>query len=208
MSKVEHDQGRLVELLQNGDQQALADLFALHTARLHNLISMRLDKRVASRVDVDDVLQEVFLDASDRIHHYMNEHSGSIYVWLRLIAMQTIANVHRRHLGTKMRDAKRERSIHQAQPPSAASASLALQLLGQLTSPSQVAMREETAVRIERAIEGMSALDQEVLRLRHFEQLSNTEIAEVLDINKKAASIRYVRALKRLKHILEELDIE
>ena len=69
-------------------------------------------------------------------------------------------------------------------------------------------MREETAVRIERAIEGMSALDQEVLRLRHFEQLSNTEIAEVLDINKKAASIRYVRALKRLKHILEELDIE
>jgi RNA polymerase sigma-70 factor (ECF subfamily) len=121
-----------------------------------------------------------------------------------MIVGQTLVNIHRRHLGAQMRDAKRDISIFAGHHQQAASTSLALQLLGQLTSPSEAAMREETARRLEQAVAGMDELDREVLTLRHFEQLTNSEVCEVLGIKAKAASIRYVRALKRLKEKLAQ----
>jgi len=102
-----------------------------------------------------------------------------------------------------MRDARRDLSINDRQPcPMATSTSLAAQLLGQISSPSQIAMRDELADQLETAIQGMEPIDQEVLALRHYEELTNSEVAEVMGIQQKAASIRYVRALKRLKDIL------
>ena len=193
----------LVEAVQNGDTHALAQLVGHHEGRIRHLIDMQLDARLTGRVDTDDVLQEVYLDAAARIRHFVNEHSGSLFVWLRLITIQTIANVHRRHFGTKMRDVSREMSIFR--PSNNATTSLALQLLGQATSPSQVAMREETAARLIEVINDMSEIDKQILRLRHFEQLSNSEVSEVLEIQPKAASIRYIRALKRLKDVLDTM---
>ena len=101
-----------------------------------------------------------------------------------------------------MRDAAREVSLHRGGYPQATSISLAAHLLGSLTSPSQAAMREEVSRQLEEALESMSAIDHEVLALRHFEELTNCEVAEVLGIQQKAASIRYVRAIARLKDIL------
>ena len=193
----------LLDAMQTGDTHALAELVSIHQSRIRHLIEMQLDTRLTGRVDTDDVLQEVFLDAAARIRHFNNEHSGSLFVWLRLITIQTLANVHRRHFGTKMRDVSREMSIFR--PNHNATTSLALQLLGHATSPSQVAMREETAARLVEVINEMSEIDRQILKLRHFEQLSNSEASEVLDIQPKAASIRYIRALKRLKDVLAEL---
>ena len=193
----------LLDAMQTGDTDALAELVSHHQSRIRHLIEMQLDSRLAGRVDTDDVLQEVFLDAAARIRHFVNEHSGSLFVWLRLITIQTLANVHRRHFGTKMRDVTREMSIFRSN--NNATTSLALQLLGQATSPSQVAMREETAARLVAVINNMSEIDQQILQLRHFEQLTNSEAAEVLQIQPKAASIRYIRALKRLKEVLAEM---
>ena len=193
----------LLDAMQTGDTDALAELVSHHQSRIRHLIEMQLDSRLAGRVDTDDVLQEVFLDAAARIRHFVNEHSGSLFVWLRLITIQTLANVHRRHFGTKMRDVTREMSIFRSN--NNATTSLALQLLGQATSPSQVAMREETAARLVAVINNMSEIDQQILQLRHFEQLTNSEASEVLQIQPKAASIRYIRALKRLKEVLAEM---
>jgi RNA polymerase sigma-70 factor (ECF subfamily) len=87
----------------------------------------------------------------------------------------------------------------------ASSVSLAAQLLGKFTSVSAAAVRAELQVRLQTVLNGLDPLDREVLALRHFEELSNAETAEVLGIGKSAASNRYIRALKRLKEILSTM---
>jgi RNA polymerase sigma-70 factor (ECF subfamily) len=124
------------------------------------------------------------------------------FLWLRWLTGQKLIYLHRHHLGTKMRDAGQEVSLYRGALPQASSESLAVQLLGKLTSPSRAAIRAETQIRIQEAINSMDPMDREVLALRHFEMLSNEETAKVLGISNKAASNRYVRALERLKEIL------
>ena len=204
MSERTSDAAGLAERLRLGDADALADLFSRHRQRLSQIVDFRLDRRLLGRVDPDDILQEAYVDAAERIDYFVNDHSGSVFVWLRLILAQTLANVHRRHLGAQMRDVSREFSIFGHRGTQDASTSLALQLLGHFTSPSQAAIQEETSQKLAQAIEQLGPLDREVLTLRHFEQLTNSEVAEVLGIQKKAASIRYIRALKRLKQVLED----
>ena len=194
----------LLRRVKEGDQQALAELFSLYRDRLWRIINFRLDSRLLGRVDADDVLQEAYLAASQRIEHYLDDSTQTFFIWLRLIANQTMIDVHRRHLGAQMRDASRDMSIH-AHYAQATSMSIASQLLGNFTSPSQIAMRDEVANQLDQAIDSMEPIDREVLALRHFEELSNSEVAEVLGIQQKAASIRYVRALKRLKDVVNKI---
>lgn len=196
----------LLDRLRSRDSRALGELFDLYRERLWRIVHFRMDRRLAGRADADDILQEAYLAAADRLSHYLQAPEQSFFIWLRLVVNQTLVDVHRRHLGAKMRDARRDLSIH-TKPnfPVATSTSLAAQLLGQMTSPSQMAMRDELAEQLEAAIQGMEPIDQEVLALRHFEELTNSEVAEVLGIQQKAASIRYVRALKRLKEVLTEV---
>lgn len=195
----------LLQQLVDGDQAALAQLFANYRNRLLQVVDARMDRRLSGRIDAEDILQEVFLDASKRISHYINHHSGSFFVWLRMVTLQTMADIHRRHVGAQMRDVTREHSLFHGYRNGPASTAIALQLLGKLTSPSQAAMREETAQQLEAAVQGMNELDREVLLLRHFEQLDNKEVAEVLGIKPKAASIRYVRALTRLREMIADI---
>ena len=205
MTDIVESSDELLDRLREGDETALADLFSQHRERLWRMVNFRLDRRLYGRVDADDVLQEAYLNAAQRISHYLNNTSMSFFVWLRQIVLQTMIDLHRQHLGAQMRDAAREVSLHRGGYPQATSVSLAAHLLGSLTSPSQAAMREEVSQQLENALESMSTIDREVLALRHFEQLTNGEVAEVLDIQQKAASIRYVRAIARLKDILVQI---
>ena len=202
---MDSDSETLLERLRNGDETSLAALFSRHREKLWRLVQFRLDPRLRGRIDADDVLQEAYLNAAQRISHYFEKPSMSFFVWLRLIVDQTLADTHRRHLGTRLRDAGREVRIDAGCQPHATSTSIAIQIAGSLTSPSQAAIREETYRQLEEALESMDPTDREVLALRHFEELSNGEVAEVLGIQEKAASIRYVRALRRLKGILSRL---
>lgn len=195
----------LRQRLREEPEGTLAREFARHRSRLWRMVHFRLDPMVATRIDPDDVLQEAWLAAVQRVQHFIDNESLSMFVWLRLIVGQTIVDLYRHHLGAKMRDAYREVSINNAVLSRSTSYSIAAKLLGSLTSPSRAAMRDELARQLEAAIEGMDPIDREVLALRHFEELTNTEVAEVLGIQQKAASIRYVRAVKRLKSILEQL---
>lgn len=205
MSNAADGSDELAVRLKGGDREALAELFASHQARLWRMVDFRIDRRLLGRVDPDDVLQEAYLAAAQRLVHYADGDSPSPFVWLRMIVMQTLIDVHRHHLGTQMRDADRELPHRGWHSPQTTSASLAAFLVGRFTSPSQAAARAEALEQVERAIGEMDRLDQEVLALRHFEELSNSEVAEVLGIQQKAASIRYVRALRRLKDILSQL---
>ena len=126
-------------------------------------------------------------------------------LWLRLIAAQRLTDVHRYHLGSRMRDAGQEVSLHRGPFPQASSISLAAQLLGKLTSASQAAIRAEHRLIVQEALNGMDPIDREVLALKHFEQLSTAEIAEVLGLSKAGAGSRYLRAIKRLREILSQI---
>jgi len=205
MSSTSGWDGELENRLRRGDRQALAEFFGRHRPRLWRMVHFRLDRRLCGRVDPDDVLQESFLAADQRLEHYAAQESMSPFVWLRLIVSQTLVDAHRHHLGVQARDADREVKIGKFHYAQTTSASLAANLVGRWTSPSQAAARAETLEQLERAIADMDPVDQEILALRHFEELSNSEIAEVLGIQQKAASIRYVRAVRRLKEILQRI---
>jgi RNA polymerase sigma-70 factor (ECF subfamily) len=177
-------------------------LFAHYRDRLRRMVRLRLDRRLYGRLDPSDVLQEAYLDFARRFPEYARAPSVPLYLWLRSLTGQKLIDLHRRHLGAKMRDAGQEVSLYRGALPQASSVSLANQLLGRLTSPSVAAIRAETQIRVQEALNSMDPLDREVLTLRHFEMLSNDETAEVLGISKKAASKRFVRALERLQDIL------
>ena len=195
----------LNDRVKRGDEQALAEFFSQQRARLWRMVNFRLDRRLYGRVDPDDVLQEGYLDAVRRIRHYNGDSCTELFIWLRMIVTQTMIDTHRRHLGAAKRDPKREVRIHGIHYPQATSVSLSVQLFAHLTSPSQAAMRAELSDQLERVLEGMDPIDREVLALRHFEELTNSEVARVLGIEQKAASMRYVRAIRRLKGILTEI---
>lgn len=186
-----------------GDE-AIAEFFSMNRDRLTRMVSFRMHPSLKGRVDPDDVVQEAYLDAVSRIHHFTENPVTSIFVWFRLIVAQTLQTVHRRHLGTKMRAVSREQSLsRRTVDGDATAASITALVVGHLTSPSQAAVRDERAKQLREALDGMSALDQEVLALRHFEELTNNEAAEELGITAKAASVRYFRAVRRLKGLLE-----
>ena len=185
-----------------GDSEALGKLFARYRDRLRQMVRLRLDRRLQGRLDPSDVLQEAYVDFAKRLPEYLRNRPGPFYLWLRFLTGQRLIDLHRQHLGAKMRDAGQEVSLYRGALPQASSVSLAAQLLGRLTSASQAAIRAETQIRVQEALNSMDALDREVLTLRHFEMLNNEETAQVLGIKKTAASNRYVRALKRLKALL------
>ena len=187
--------------LEQGDEYGLAKLFTKHQARLWRMIEFRMDCRLIGRVDADDILQEGYLAARQRIEHFKDTEM-SPFIWLRTILTRTLIDVTRRHLDAQMRSVDREFSMNQQDAGQTTSLCIADRLAGSDTSPSQVAVRQETVKRIEQDIGQMEDIDQEVLALRHFEDLTNQEVAESLGIQQKAASIRYMRALKRLKEIL------
>jgi RNA polymerase sigma-70 factor, ECF subfamily len=202
-SRTEIQPGDLLDRVRRGDERALAELFSTERDRLWRMVQARLDRRLRGRVDPDDILQEAYLDATRRIAHFANEPEMSFFLWLRLIVGQTLIDVHRRHLEAQRRDAGRDVSIAGRGSPDASSASLAGYLVAHLTSPSQAAIRAEMEAQLGRAIDSLDPIDREVLVLRHFEELTNGEVAEVLGLQVKAASIRYVRAIARLKGILD-----
>ncbi|NQT16717.1 MAG: sigma-70 family RNA polymerase sigma factor [Planctomycetes bacterium] len=195
----------LMDRLKRGDEAALAELFSAHRDRLRQIVLIRMDRRLRGRTDASDVLQEAYIDARQRLRHYVEKPEMPFFVWLRQVTMQRLIDTHRHHLGAQMRDAGREISIHGGAPDVMSSTALAVQLVGHLTSPSQTVLRAELIDRVEIGLQHMEPIDREVLVLRHFEELTNNEIAEILGITKAAASNRYVRALSRLRSVLTQV---
>src|SRR5262245_24889946 len=196
------DSEALADLLDRaaaGDTAALTELFSRYRKRLKRMVRLRLSRHLQGRLDDSDVLQEACLEAARRLPEYLRDRPLPFFLWLRHITGEKLIDAHRRHLGAQMRDAACEVSLHRGAMPAASSASLAAQLLGRLTSPSQAAVKAETRLRVQEVLNGMESIDREILALRHFEQLTNAEVAATLEMNESTASSRYLRALKRLK---------
>jgi RNA polymerase sigma-70 factor (ECF subfamily) len=205
MSDEAGDLDALLARLLAGDAHALAELFSRFREQLRRMVALRLDPRLQGRLSPSDVLQEAYIDAMKRLGHYLAKPDLPFFGWLRLVVGQRLVELHRQHLGARMRNAGREIALAQGVWPAASSVNLAAHLAGNLTSPSEAAVRNESVALLERTLDQMHPLDREVLALRHFEELSNSEVAEILGIQKKAASKRYLRALARFRDALKDV---
>ncbi|MGZ0172350.1 MAG: sigma-70 family RNA polymerase sigma factor [Planctomycetales bacterium] len=193
----------VVEKLIAGGDAAVAELFSEFQPRLERMVEFRLDRRLRGRVDSLDIIQEAYIEIARRIGDYTSKPTVAFYVWVRQITWQTLVSVHRRHLGQNRHPGMEVRLNRKN--PNETTFSIAEALVGQLTSPSGAARRQEDYDQLREALSTMDETDREVLALRHFEQLGNNEVAEVLGIARTAASNRYVRAIKRLGDVLATL---
>ncbi|HET6424827.1 MAG TPA: sigma-70 family RNA polymerase sigma factor [Planctomycetaceae bacterium] len=186
--------------LRSGDRTALAELCHAQRERLRLIVRDRLNRRLGGRLDDDDVLQEIYLQAEARLMHFTGASDEEAVGWLILVAKQTVIDIHRRHFAAQVRDLRRELRpadvAHSASQPSA-------WLFGSagLTSPSQIVARDERQRWLHGILDRLPENDREIILLRHFVECSNTEAAEVLGLTAQAASIRYVRAISRLRDL-------
>src|SRR5690606_6112754 len=170
---------------------------------LARMVRYRLDRRLRARLDATDVVQDAIVEATRRLPDYLRAPRLPPFVWLRLITREHLTAVHRRHLGAEKRDAGRERAGTPAAAP--ASEEIALEVSSGLPGPVSAVLRREAKELVERTLDSMDAIDREVLVLRHFEGLSNEDVAGELDIEPAAASKRYLRALERLSGAVEKV---
>lgn len=192
-----------------GDATAWGILLSLHQERLTRIVEFRMDRRLRGRLDAADVTQEAFIEATSRQAEYFGQSSQPLFLWLRWMIGNKLLELHRQHLGVQMRDVRREYASghcskmddsHEATP-----VALIAQLTDGATGPATAAGRAEVRARLYDALEKMDATDREVLALRHYEQLTSTEAAQVLGIQERAAAKRYTRALERLREILVDM---
>jgi len=194
----------LLDRAKNGDQAAFEALFRRHREKLLRAIALRMDRRVATRVDASDVLQETYLEAFRRLPRYLQEQPMPLYLWLCWLAREKVLALHRRHLGAEKRAV-----THEAPPlPADSSATFVSAVIaGHEPSPSQALAKAELAERLRLALGQLDDDERDLILWRHFEQLSARDTAQLLEISEAAASKRYIRAVERLRTILVDLGV-
>jgi RNA polymerase sigma-70 factor (ECF subfamily) len=180
----------------------VAELLEEFRGRISRMLAVRMNPRLRGRLDASDVIQDTFMEVHSRLDEYRERNNMPFFLWVRFLAGQKLTQMHRRHLGAGQRDARRELPDALRSMPGATTATLAGCLMSSGITPSEVAMRLEDEERLVEVLDGMRELDREVLALRHFEGLSNLEVAALLEIEPSAASRRYVRALARMQEKL------
>lgn len=194
------------QMSMNGVGASIEELFSQCSDRLGRLVEFRLDHRLRRRIDPADVLQEAFIEIARRYPEYVQNPQVCFYVWARQLTLQVLIDLQRRHFGQKRSP---EQEVKLGNPHvDGTSDSIAQVICAQLTSPSGAAIRVEETQRLHAALASMDEIDREVLALRHFEHLGNTEVAEALGLSVTAASNRYIRAMTRLGEILRPATIE
>ena len=185
-----------------GDESAGQRLLARHRGRLRQMVAVYLDPRLAARVDPSDVVQEALIDAARGLAAYLRERPLPFYPWLRQFARQRLLQLHRHHLRAR-RNVGREVPGDLALPDRSADA-LAERLLASGTSPSRRLIREELRRRVQAAMDRLSERDRAILVMRHLEELSAAEVAAALGISEGAVRVRLLRALSRLRNLLDD----
>ena len=205
MTSDSNDMALLLKRAAAGERAAFEELVTPHRDRLARMVHLRLHRRLLGRVRESDVLQEAFANIFHHLGEYTENSSLPLFLWLRTMTCTTLGEIHRRHLGAQGDDAQSEVSLHRGGLPVANSMSLAAQMLGKLMSRSPEETKAETRLYVQQALSAMAAVDRELLALRHFEQLSTLEAAQVLGMSKGDAGSRYLKALKRLREILSQI---
>lgn len=186
-----------------GDAGAVNRLLDRHRAAVHRMVRMRLDQKILRRVDVSDVVQDVLVEANRRLQDYLQNPGMSFHLWIRQITQDRIIDAHRRHRASAKRSVDREQVLA-PQGEDQSSIILAAQLCDPELTPAAAATQREMARQVEQAITQLAEPDYEIVVMRHYEQLTNQEAAQALGLTEPAASMRYLRAIRRLRSLLGE----
>lgn len=187
-----------------GDREAVNRLLELHRASLRRIVQMRLDRAIARRVDASDIVQDVLLEANDRLADYLADPRMPFHLWLRHMAKDRIIEMHRRHRGAQRRSLDREQSLASPQFADRSSLNLAQMLVDHELTPAAENIRRELEQRFIVAVDQLEDDDRDIILMRHFEQLGNSEAAVALGLSPAAAGMRHLRALRKLRAILGE----
>ena len=201
MTRPTPDTEELLRRAGQGDREARQSLLGRHRERLKQMVAVRLDRRLAARVDPSDVVQEALLDAAQELSDYLRQRPLPFYPWLRQLAWERLIELHRRHLQAQRRSVKREEPLAPHLSDQSAM-QLADRVLARQSSPSDRAVRSELRLRVRAALDRLGERDREILVLRHLEQLSTKETAAVLRLSEGGVKIRHLRALERLRALL------
>jgi RNA polymerase sigma-70 factor (ECF subfamily) len=197
---------QLLRAARGGDRAAVDALLQRHREALRRMVDMRLDPALARRLDASDIVQEVMLEANRRLDEYLRDPKMPFHLWLRHMARDRIIDAHRRHRVAARRTLDREQPLVVAGTFDHSTQELAAQLCDPELTPSARAAWHEALRRFQVAVEQLSDQDREIIFMRHFEQLSNQDAAAALGLSPPAASMRYLRALRRLRELLGQGD--
>ncbi len=186
----------------DGDAGAINQLLECHRDAVRRMIDLRMDQVLKRRVDASDIVQEVLIEANRRLRDYMANPVMPFHLWLRQMAKDRLIDAHRRHRQTARRSMDREQPLAVATGDQS-SIDLAAQLRDQQLTPAAAAAWAELQRRFETACAALDEQDQEIVLMRHFEHLANSEAAESLGLSPQAASMRYLRAMRRLRALLD-----
>ena len=187
-----------------GKPAAVNQLLDRHREALRHMIQARMDQKLARRVDASDVVQDVLLEAHQRLADYIRDPKLPFGLWLRQMAQDRIIDLHRRHRVARRRSLDREQQHRAGAPGDKSSLELAAQLRDPELTPAAATLRKELHERFVEAIDGLEDEDREILLMRHFEQMTNSEAADLLGLSQPAAGMRHLRALRRLREVLGE----
>jgi RNA polymerase sigma-70 factor (ECF subfamily) len=189
---------RLLDGAERGDAEAVNRLLDRHRDSLHRMVACRLNPGVVRRLDASDVVQDALLTASKRLTEYLKNPSMPFHAWLRHLARDRLADAYRRELADK-RNVTREKQIV---ADDRSSLNPAAQIRDDELTPAAMLVRKEFAERFQQAVDQLADDAREIILMRHAEQLTNSQAAEVLGLSEPAAGMRYLRALRQLKSIL------
>lgn len=189
----------LLDLVRDGDDDATNRLLERHREALRRMADMRLDPKIRQRVDASDIIQDVMIEASRRLPTYLENPVMPFHLWLRQITQDRLIDAHRRHRVSKKRSVDVEQAPVVASNLDYSSIQFGPQIVDAELTPAAAAIGKEMQKLFEEAVEEMDEIDQEIIAMRHFEQLTNQEVANVLKLSEPAASMRYLRAMRRLK---------
>lgn len=187
-----------------GDAAAVNRLLERHRAALRRMIDLRMDHLVQRRVDASDIVQDVLIEAHRRLDDYLQNPAMPFHLWLRHMAKDRLIDAHRRHRVAARRSVDREQPLVAAAHLDLSTYNLAAGIEDPELTPAAAATWHELQIRFQQALDTMDEQDREVVLLRHFEHLSNGEVAEVLGLTEPAAGMRYLRAMRRLRAKLQE----
>ena len=206
MTRIWPDSDNTQELIRgarDGEAEAVDRLLDRHREALRRVVALRLDRAIVRRVDASDIVQEVLIEANRRLDEYLAKPEMPFHLWLRRMAMDRLIDAHRRHRQAKRRSVDREQAPAAVAVDGDSAKDLLQHLVDHQLTPAASALREELAARFQVAIEELADADREIILLRHFEQLTNQEVADVLGLTEPAAGMRHLRALRRLRVLLD-----
>lgn len=200
------DTQHLLNQARDGDAEAVNHLLDRHRDAVRRMIDLRMDRVLQRRVDASDIVQDVLVEANRRLAEYLKNPVMPFHLWLRQMAKDRLIDAHRRHRVAARRSMDREQPLAAAVSDERSTIDLAAELSDHQLTPAAMATWRELQRRFEAACEQLEPQDQEIVLMRHFERLSNSEVAQALGLTPQAASMRHLRAMRRLREHLNGDD--